>query len=359
MSNPSTGAANPEDRQVAKTLFREVHRLCHVSGLYPQGWIARKECPCCTEQRLVPAFQKLGIRHSRCLVCDYVCVNPYPPPPLMQELYSGEYYSRMRSFYELPRARKSGLGSAYSAPLDLLETLITRGIQGRTSGDWLDVGGGLGVFANLVAQRAPSWNVSLNEMDPQSIEIARDLFQLEVLPVDVTTLQAECRQFDVVSSVAVLEHVVDPVGFVKSYASLLRPGGLLITVVPHFTRLNVHVSKASSSNVIPPFHLSLFGEANLKQLLQQTELFSGFETLQAGGASFSLIDHVEHWPYWDSLLPDKDHPDIHTVRTKDYPPDLNAVLNALASVAEATNDYFAQSDGRAHLAICAFKNAEL
>ncbi|KAB0675913.1 methyltransferase domain-containing protein [Aureimonas leprariae] len=340
-------------QESTKTLFQEIHRLCHVEGLYPLGWIERTECPCCGASRFQEAFKKLGIRHSRCAECDYVCVDPYPPPQVMEVLYSGDYYTRMREFYELPRLRDQGIGSAYSAPVELLDALIAKGTGGRESGAWLDVGGGLGAFASLVSRRAPGWNVSLNEMNVKSIEIARDLLKLDVLPEDSAVLRAEGREFDVVSSIAVLEHVVDPVAFVSDYAALLKPGGLLITVVPHFTRLNVHVSKASNSNVVPPFHLSLFGADNLERLLRRTELFSGFETMQGGGASFTLIDHAEHWMYWDSLLPDADHAEIRTVRTEEYPLPLNIVLNALSLAVPVTSEYFAATDGMAHLAICA------
>ena len=342
--------------EITNTLASEVRRLCHLEGRYPQGWVQRLECPCCGSRHLREAFSKFEIKHCRCVECDYICVNPYPPPDLLNTLYAGDYYTRVREFYELPRAR-TGLASAYSAPVELLEILIARGTDRRTGGTWLDVGGGLGVFANLVSQRAPGWKVSLNERNPRSVEIARELFDLDVLTDDVAALAAEGLPFDVISSIAVLEHVADPVGFITSYATLLKPGGLLIIVVPHFTALNVHVSKASSPNVIPPFHLSLFGEANLEQLLRRTGLFSDVEMLQGGEASFSLLDHVSHWQYWDALLPDADHPDMRSIRIANYPDNLNTILNKLSTLVEATKDYFAENDGRVLLAACAVKCA--
>jgi SAM-dependent methyltransferase len=249
--------------------------------------------------------------------------------------------------------RECGSGSAYSAPLELLEELIVRGTRGQDEGSWLDVGGGLGVFANLVAQRVPGWKVSLNEMNPRSVELARELFGLDILTDDVAALVAAGRKFDVISAIAVLEHVADPVGFIKSYASLLKPSSVLIITVPHFTALNVHVSKASNSNVIPPFHLSLFGEANLKQLVERTGLFCSLDTLQGGEPSFSLVDHVEHWQYWDALLPDADNRVLRSIRTAEFPVEMAVVLNKLSTVVEDTKDYFARHDGRVHLALVA------
>lgn len=346
-----------DERATPETLFEEVRQICHVEGGYPAGWLVRSECPCCGSRRLVAAFEKLSIKHDRCVECDYVCVNPYPPSAVLDKLYSGDCYNRIREYYELPRARQGGLNSAYSAPIELLEKLIARGMVGRKAGAWLDVGGGLGVFANLIKQRLPDWKVSLNEMSPRSAELARELFDLEILTNDVASLTAKGPRFDVVSAVAVLEHVVDPVEFVKDYASLLKPNGTLIIVVPHFTALNVHVSKASNSNVLPPFHLSLFGEGNLKRMLDRIGLFCDIEVMQDGAPSFSLIDHVEHWRYWDTILPDACNEDFRSVRTAEYPPDLNDVLNKLSAAVEATSDYFATHDGRVHLAMVVTKGA--
>ena len=92
-----------QEGEPQSTLFSEVHRLCHVEGNYPRGWVKRLECPCCGSQRLTAVFQKLGIQHSRCVECDYVCVNPYPPAHLLDNLYAGNYYNKMREFYELRR----------------------------------------------------------------------------------------------------------------------------------------------------------------------------------------------------------------------------------------------------------------
>jgi SAM-dependent methyltransferase len=353
---PSLGSVAELPGKEPKYLYSEIHRLCHVEGNYPQGWQLRVNCPCCGNHRLTPAFTKLGMRHDRCTECDYVCVNPYPPADFLSLLYAGSIYTQIREHYELPLAREGGLGSAYSAPPELLDMLIACGTKGREKGSWLDVGGGIGVFANLVAQREPGWNVSLNEMNPRSVEIAHELFSLNVLTGDVAKLSAEGKKFDVISLIAVLEHVVDPVDFIEGYVSLLKPGGLLITVVPHFTALNVHVSKASNGNVIPPFHLSLFGKSNLKQMFERTGLFSSLDTMQSGEPSFSLIDHVEHWQYWDSLLPDGENPSFRSVRVADYPADANAAINKLDSVVTATKDYFAEHDGRVHLALLATKH---
>jgi len=344
-----------EERANPDTMYSEIHQICHIQENYPKGWISREECPCCGGQRLVAAFEKLGMRHDRCIECDYVCVNPYPPEHVLEKLYAGNTYNRIREFYELPRVRESGAGSAFSAPLELLEELIVRGTRGQEEGAWLDVGGGLGVFANLVAQRAPRWSVSLNEMNPRSIELARELFGLDILPDDVATLAAAERKFDVISAIGVLEHVADPLGFIKSYSSLLKPSGILIILVPHFTTLNVHVSKASNSNVIPPYHLSLFGEANLRRLVEHAGFFCKLETLQAGEPSFSLLDHVEYWQHWDALLPDADNPDFRSIKIAEYPAEVATVLNKLTTVVDDTKDFFSRHDGQVHLALVAVR----
>lgn len=332
-----------------KSLNEEVRQICHIEGHYPTGWIQRTACPCCRMTNLVYAFEKLEIRHDRCTNCDFVCVNPYPPETIIKRLYEGAYYTAMREYYELPRVRKDGSGSAYSAPLEVLEAIVERGSGGHAEGRWLDVGGGLGVFADFAARRLPGWSVALNEMNPRSAELAGELFGLDVLPSEPAVLAAEGKKYDVISSIAVLEHVADPEAFLRSYASLLRPGGLLISVVPHFSPLNVHVSKAASSNVTPPFHLSLFGQENLRQLLALTGLFDTTSVEQAGGPAFSLIEHIDFSKYWDSLLPTAElqSPVPHMVMQ--YTKELSIMLNSLADTGKLLEEFFAREDGRSYL----------
>lgn len=332
-----------------KTLRDEIEAVCREEGGYPATWPRHERCPACAGGLVAPLFEKYGFNHSRCNACGFVCVDPFPPDEILNRLYSGAYYSRTRELFELPLLEQGGSMTPFSAPADILRGVIEKATGDAPTGSWLDVGGGLGAFANLVRQVRPGWTVALNELNPQSVAIAKRLFDFSVISDDPARLRAENRQFDVVSSVAVLEHIPEPYDFLLSYADLVKPGGWLITVVPHFSELNAQISQGSSANVVPPYHVSLFGENALRRLLFRLPGLRLVALEQAGPAAFELIHHPATGDYWDITIPTAAEPTPRSILLKPYEYEKAVKLNALQETAPLLADFFAQHDGKLYL----------
>ncbi|MBS0274825.1 MAG: ATP-binding cassette domain-containing protein [Proteobacteria bacterium] len=336
------------DRDPA-TLGEEVAAICFKDGGYPERWPKHKGCPACASQFIKDAFVKGGFQHRRCQICGLIFLDPYPPREIRDRLYAGQYYTKIREFYELPRAR-SGLGtSEFTAPREILEEVIENATSAKTRGDWLDVGGGLGAFGGFVKERRPKWSVALNDDNPKSLEIARELFDLEVISTSPEEIFSQGRRFDVVSSVAVLEHVPEPLEFLQTYASLLRTGGMLVVIIPQFTPLNAAISKAASPNATPPFHTSLFDECSFRTLLERVKGFSKVTIEQRGPAAFSLLEHVNFGDHWDVAMPSAEEPLPKSIKLKPYTAEETRILNALDMASKEVGDYFARTDGRLYL----------
>jgi SAM-dependent methyltransferase len=336
-----------------KTLVEEIKAVCFEEGGYPDRWQKLPDCPCCSAGPLRPIFKKYGISHSQCGSCAFVCLDPFPPDEVLRKLYTGHYYTRTREFYEVPRVRKDGAHTAYSAPEDVLRTIIARGGEGRNAGSWLDVGGGIGVFASFISKALAGWSVAINEFNPRSVELAKELFGTEILPADPQAIAATGRQFDVISAIAVLEHIIQPHDFVDSYVRLLKPGGKFIVHVPHFTHLCAAVAQGSSPITVPPYHASLFNETNLTLMLSRCDL-SNIETRQDGVGAFSLLQIADYGDDWDITMPSEEKP-AESILVSPPPTKIAAVINALAEADQKIGDYFADTDGRVFLTAFAEK----
>lgn len=97
----------------------------------------------------------------------------------------------------------------------------------------LDYGCGSGLLARYVDPD----RYSGVDVDPEVISIARTSypehsFEVARLPQD--------RQFDTIVSLAVIEHVPDPAGFLASALPLLAPGGSVVLTTPHPSFRGVH-----------------------------------------------------------------------------------------------------------------------
>ena len=105
-------------------------------------------------------------------------------------------------------------------------------LDGRSA---LDVGCGAGLLAEPLARlRAEVTGI---DASPEVIEVARQHAQAMGLEIDyrVGDVQELEGQFDLITSLEVIEHVVDPAAFVKALARRLAPGGLLILSTPNAT----------------------------------------------------------------------------------------------------------------------------
>ena len=342
-----------ESSASSTTLNAEIHKICFDRGHYPVGWHWHPNCPCCGDGKLVEAFSKYGLSHRRCVECHFVCVDPYPPEKVTRELYAGAYYTGVREFYEMPRARDHGAHSAYTAPIDVLRAVVTWAAGSKPEGRWLDVGGGIGAFADLIRRMLPRWDA--NSQRVQS-SLARDRARAvqrchqcgQSQGIDVTWQGIRCH-FRGLGPRAHYGAVRLP----QKLCRAARPRRLLCHRRSAVFQLNADVSKGASPNVVPPFHVSLFRESNLRLLLKRIGLFDEIAIEQAGPAAFSLIEHVDFSDYWDVSVPSAQSPEPTSIKLRDYPPNMQSALNALDAAKDQLSDYFATKDGRLYLvAVC-------
>lgn len=126
-------------------------------------------------------------------------------------------------------------GDAGDFAVDLARHLAAyRFAAGRARGRAvLDAGCGEGYGASLIAGVATR---VLGVDRPEAVATAARRHArpgLEFRPLDLTRLDTFGEQFDLVVSFQVIEHVVDPVGYLRALAGRVRPGGELIVTTPN------------------------------------------------------------------------------------------------------------------------------
>jgi 2-polyprenyl-6-hydroxyphenyl methylase/3-demethylubiquinone-9 3-methyltransferase len=107
-----------------------------------------------------------------------------------------------------------------------------RPLEGKTA---LDVGCGAGLLTEPLSRLGAK--VTGVDAAPEVIAVAREHAAAQVLEIDYRVGAAEelKGQFDLVTSLEVIEHVADPAQFLKSLAARLAPDGLLILSTPNAT----------------------------------------------------------------------------------------------------------------------------
>ncbi len=133
----------------------------------------------------------------------------------------------------------------------------------------LDIGTATGDL--LVALRDLGFT-NLHGVEPsaEAARKARELHGLDVIPGDIRTAKELAEEFDLVSLVAVLEHLVDPASALREVAALLSTTGILYLLVPDATSFSEHVNAPYQEFSVE--HINYFTSASLSNLLAMVGL---------------------------------------------------------------------------------------
>jgi 2-polyprenyl-6-hydroxyphenyl methylase/3-demethylubiquinone-9 3-methyltransferase len=152
----------------------------------------------------------------------------------------------------------------------------------------LDVGCGAGLLTEPLARLGA--HVTGIDASPEVIQVARNHAHAMGLKIDyrVGDVQALDGQFDLVTSMEVIEHVADPAAFLKALAARLALDGLLVMSTPNATALSrlMMITVAEGLGRIPrgthDFNKFIAPE-QMKTLLSQ----AGLDCLDMEGIAFS------------------------------------------------------------------------
>jgi len=151
----------------------------------------------------------------------------------------------------------------------------------RTSGKLLEVGCARGDFLRVARESFDVFGVEPNPTLADDAEKVAPIYRdvIETLP---------WRDFDVIASFHVIEHVDSPKRFVTAMADRVRPGGLLVLETPDIHSLPFQLMKSKWRQFIPE-HYFFFDPSSMTKLLSE----SGFKVERIVGvgkhASAALI----------------------------------------------------------------------
>jgi 2-polyprenyl-3-methyl-5-hydroxy-6-metoxy-1,4-benzoquinol methylase len=157
-------------------------------------------------------------------------------------------------------------------------------LDDRPSGALLDIGCGNGDFA--AAMQVRGWSVRGTDADPGA---ATAVTLNHGFPVDVGELHDlgyAKGTMDAVTARHVIEHVRDPIRFLRECWRILKPGGRLVFVTPNAASLGHGIFREHWQGLEPPRHLFLYGAQSLRALAFECGVRPAAVFSTAQGASY-------------------------------------------------------------------------
>ena len=231
-------------------------------------------CPACGEEKSEPKFEKNSIQYVTCGSCDTFYVNPRPSPEVLEWFYRGSPNYAYWNDVIFPASESVRRQKVFVPRVDrVLELCKKYGVEARAL---LEVGAGFGTFCTEAKSRGVFERVVAVEPTPDLAATCRKR-GLEVIEKPVEQIQLDEGQlFDLVANFEVIEHLFEPVGFVRHMARLLKPGGLLVLTCPNGQGFDVE-TLGTASDTVGHEHVNCFNPTSLSKMLTAC----GFDVLES------------------------------------------------------------------------------
>lgn len=245
----------------------------------------RPRCPYCGAQSDL-ALHYRDQRMTTCRTCQAWFVWPRPTAAEMLMHYD----QNVAGMPALLRARRSG--TAQNGWYEWLGRRISRLAAGKSVHAVADVGAGALELTACLAGQFPRACVEAWDLFADGLErpIPEDIAgRVALRRVDLNQLDQHAhahRLFDVVSCVAVIEHVLHPVELLRLLRSSLAPGGFAYVVGPDVGSAAHHVLRKWWPYYCPDEHLTLPSIASITTAV--AKLGGGKHSLRRMNVRYSL-----------------------------------------------------------------------
>jgi SAM-dependent methyltransferase len=207
-----------------------------------------------------------------CSQCGLVRLSPRPTPEQVDGFYAKNYWFAggwMQETYRRLVLRDHVQFAVASAD--------------ETKDTILDVGCGGGLFLRMMKERG--YNVLGFDFSDEAARVAREQNGIPVLVGDLRSIPIEPGSCALITMYHVVEHLLDPVGYLEAARRLLRFDGRLIVQVPDRDCWEAAMLGERWTGLDVPRHLHVFRTSDLRRLLEAC----GFEVMRE--KHFSLRDH--------------------------------------------------------------------
>lgn len=215
-------------------------------------------CPICQSGQVSFNVSSLGgYELAECGVCSFVFApDAFSEVPNYDLVYGSEEYREA----QVNAVQKEGAGKDFARIATY--AVFFRRLKPAGAATLLDVGCGVGRFA-LAAVEA-GWNVTGIDPSETAIRIAKSLGRFDATAVNIEQIS---DRFNVATAFEVLEHLPDPVGFIRKMAKVAPE---LFFTVPNWDWAPLR--ETERPDWIPPIHLGFFRATSLRAAIEHAGL---------------------------------------------------------------------------------------
>ena len=210
-------------------------------------------CVACKSAAATRQFSKNGFAFSLCDDCGTLYQSPRPPLAAFEKFYQDSVSSRYWAEEFFPAVAEARRDSIFRPRVERLLALC--GDRGVEIGSLIEVGSGFGIFLQEWQKCSPGTRLLAVEPSAKMAKVCRDK-NFEVEEEIVENVRGRDASADLLVCFEVLEHVYDPVEFVKILGRLVRPGGYVFISTLGVDGFDIQTLWERSNSISPPHHIN-------------------------------------------------------------------------------------------------------
>ena len=232
-------------------------------------------CILCGGARRRRLFHKQGYDFLRCEACSLVRLDPIPRPETLAEIYESSYTDGAYAVF----AAADDIRLAHArARVDIVA-------PHAPPGPWLDVGCSTGAFLEAAAQRG----IEIDGIDLSEVAVhAARSRGLSAFHASVESFEPP-RRYAYITGFDVLEHLIDPGGFLERVREWLEPDGRIALTVPDIASPHARLMGRHWYYYAAPLHITYFNRQTAARMMNDHG-FSSIEIVRA--PKVMTIDYI-------------------------------------------------------------------
>jgi len=270
-----------------KDLFDKYLRLSSEDAktYFPEGRRASIPCPACCQTESQFAFNKNGFDYTECADCATVYLSPRPPLGEFEAFYSESPSARFWVKEFFPVVVEARREKIFRPNAEKIQSICRdRKLEVNTI---IDVGAGYGIFLDEWKKSAPETQLIAIEPLPDLSEICQSK-GIHVIPSIAEKAGNLEMKGNLVVCFEVIEHVHDPLLFVKVIRQMVAPGGLAVITGLGVDGFDIQVLWENSKSIFPPHHINFMSADGFSRLFKRAG-FSDVEVMTPGKLDMDIV----------------------------------------------------------------------
>jgi 2-polyprenyl-3-methyl-5-hydroxy-6-metoxy-1,4-benzoquinol methylase len=246
----------------------------------------KKLCVLCKFHKLNLISNRVrdSIKHKvlKCTKCGHVQLFPVPTPAEDKKFYDEDLQNKNINYYGRIKDHKKKSIDDTNRRWKLVQKITPK------NGKILEIGSGHGFFVEMMHKN--DFDITGIEISKEKRTMSKKVTKAKILDIDINFQMPNLGNLDVVVMFHVLEHIADPIIFLKKIRKLLKPNGKIVIEVPNCDDFQLELNKAYREFYWQRAHIHYFTPKILKKICT----LAGLKTEILGVQRYS-IENMFNW----------------------------------------------------------------